>query len=185
MEILKWLLRIITFIGIIFLIAKRGNKKRNIMLISICVISFIGSAVLTIYPFFHHTYYDRLGNSYNNISEVVYYTKDNCLFTLDENNLEFVCKDKSLNPNYMDTYAAEISYVDSDGYLSFIEKTLDESNNNAYSSYDPQTGKYYIFAEFAKWDKNGKLQPLFDYDTLNIELYLFQNEAFDTPKGAY
>lgn len=44
----------------------------------------------------------------------------------------------------------------------FIEKGIDESDSSAYSSYDSQTGEYYTYAAFAKWDKNGKLQPLND-----------------------
>lgn len=55
--------------------------------------------------------------------------------------------------------------IDSNGYLVFIEKEIDESDNGAYSSYDSQTGEYYTYAAFAKWDKNGKLQPLNDSDS--------------------
>lgn len=166
MEILKWLFRLLTFIGIVALIIIKSKKKAlNKAVLAVCIVSFIASVGLTAYPIFNHTYYDRLGNSYGSLSEVKYYTSDGSLYTPDEDKQQFICKKKSPNADYKDEYDFGNSYVDSNGYLVFIEKELDDSDNSVYSSYDSQTGEYYTYAAFAKWDKNGKLQPLNDSDS--------------------
>ncbi|MCM1115465.1 MAG: hypothetical protein NC397_08220 [Clostridium sp.] len=106
---------------------------------------------------FSQTYYDKYGNSYDSLEEVIYYTEDNCQYTFDEDNLMFICKNKPDDSQYKDSYKVGYAYVDHAGYLVLTEYVLNLVENGDFDWYDSSTDDYYMDAEFARWNQQGTL----------------------------
>lgn len=156
-------------------VTKKSEKinKTSVVIIGISLITFsvFNIAIPNIaFPetskiSFTQKYYDKNGISYNKLEEVIYYTKDGCQYRFDEDNLTFVCEYKTEDSNYNDSYKVGYAYVDKDGYLiltdyifEFDEKLFD--SNEGFFNYDFATNKYYMDAEFARWNKEGQLHFL-------------------------
>lgn len=153
-------------------LAKKSEKinKTSIAIIAISLITFSVFNVAIpklVFPetskiSFSQKYYDKNGISYNKLEEVIYYTKDDCQYRFDEENLTFVCEYKTKDSNYNDSYKVGYAYVDKDGYLiltdyifEFDEELFD--SKSIFYNYDSQTNEYYMDAEFARWNEIGEL----------------------------
>ncbi len=106
------------------------------------------------------TYYDRYGNPYNSREKVVYYTKDGCEYTFNEDDFTYVCKYKPEGSEYKDTYDFSYVYLDRDGYLVLSDYIFecDENSSSDWIWYDKATDEYYMSADSARWNQKGILR---------------------------
>jgi hypothetical protein len=156
MQIFVIVLRVIVFlsaIGVLFI----KNKKVKIVTLVICLVAFISSFAVTMNPYFNIKYYDKYGNSFSSVSEVVYYTEDNWQYVYNEEEMTFSCVKAADTGNYKKTYDADYVYIDENGYLFFSDSILDCVNKQDFCWYDYLTDEYYMDAIFARWDSNGNL----------------------------
>lgn len=113
--------------------------------------------------------YDRNGNEYSNVLDVVYYTEDGCNFVLKtkyDDELSVTTADYiqrgTYNGKYKDQYLASCAYLDKNGYIVFFEykspKVDDEKfySDEKYCYYD-ENGEYYTNALYKYWNENGEL----------------------------
>ena len=103
--------------------------------------------------------YDMYGNSYDSFDKVLFYTKDGCRFVRDNESGNFIRLDES--QLYNQEYTLFVSYVDTEGYLVFLDEILlvDDEKANAYELlclYD-EDGNYYAMAGNVKWDSAGNM----------------------------
>ena len=159
MKPLIWILRGLTFILFIVSFAIKNKKTKNIV-IGIIVLTFISSLAMTLYPYINTKCYDRFGNTYNDLSEVVYYTEDNWQFKYNQDEMKFYCVKKSEHGDYSGSYDSEYVYIDKSGYLHFTDQVLDYVNNDDYACYDSETDEFYMDAVFARWNSKGELYHL-------------------------
>lgn len=158
MQIVKYILVLISLIasiGLVIVFVKKRKISKLLLIVYVCAFSV--SMLLTIQSFFDDSYYDRYGNEYEDLSSVIYYTKDNYQYVFNEDSFEFVCKNYTEDCAYKKAYEVGYAYVDENGYLFFTDDFLTVDSSNPYLFFNPETNSYCMAAEIARFDETGKI----------------------------
>lgn len=156
MEIIKWILRIVAFVGSSLAIFTKWNKKVRISLFVLALVAALTSASIVFYAAVNPTRYDMYGNEYDSLGEVVYYTEDNKKYTFDRETHYFIDVDNPENKIKDDDI-----FLDKNGYLvnipkENIEVDWDTADDDPYSFYD-SNGARYASVLTSSWDSEGNL----------------------------
>lgn len=100
-------------------------------------------------------YYDMNRFKYDELDDVVYYTREGYEYTCNTNIKSFSSVGET---EYKSYYEQGYAYVDEDGYILFTDKVLEcVGNDRVFNFYDRENNKYYMLAEQARWDDDGNL----------------------------
>ncbi len=156
MEIIDWILRIVAFVSSSLAIFTKWDKKIRISLFVFSLIIAVTLASVAFFTALNPTYYDKYGNEYDSLNDVVYYTEDDKKYILDRETYYFIEVDNPENKIKEDDV-----FLDKNGYLVTIPRENIEvdqhtDDNDPYGFYD-SNGNRYAAPFVCSWDSEGNL----------------------------
>lgn len=147
---------IITLPFIIRKILKKDIKHKAVKVTAMILVFVVVEAVCSFMYIDSHTFYDRLGNQYQTQEGVRYYDREENEYVITEDNMgrEYFT---SLSGKY--TRIAELTYIDSDGYLYF-DLTRELTKDDSKYAYTDEAGNKYYRPEEVEWNRNGEIRPV-------------------------
>lgn len=160
--------------GVDIIQAEQTKKQKrcriiSIVLLAVCIIFSVSSLGKA----FNKTYrsittyecYDKYGNEYSSLDDMIYYTFDDCRFVYDIEMYSYIQYDNSINTIYEQEY--EYGYIDKDDNIVFFEEPLNLNNqidiDEPFCFYDSDE-EYYASAKMIYWDESGKVRLQHDYN---------------------